>query len=129
MGLLNPRALPRINRVATVALRAVLAEMTVVLVMTARAHLRLLYRARWLAMAFGALQFSVRAQQREVSLLRMIESPQRPTIARVTAFAFLTETSFVNVIVRMAIDASHGCPAECQCRVALRTARDPMQSK
>lgn len=65
---------------AAAALRAVLTQVSVVFVMTGSAFLRHLLRAGRLAMAIGALQFAVRAEQREVRIACMIEDPQLPTI-------------------------------------------------
>ena len=58
-----------------VALRAVLTQMPVVLVMTYAALLRHFHRAGRLRMAGGTLQFGVRAEQREMRLPGMIEHP------------------------------------------------------
>lgn len=63
-----------------VALWAVLTQVPVVLVMTHAALLRHFHRAGWLRMAGGTLQFGMRAQQREMRLLGVIEHPQRPTV-------------------------------------------------
>lgn len=112
---------------AAVTLRAVLTEMPVILVVTAPALRRHLDRARRLVMALGALQLGVRTQQGEMSLFRVIENPQRPAVGRVTGLAFLAESAFVHVVVRMAVDARARRPFEGQRRVALRTADDPMQ--
>ena len=101
---------------AAVALRAVFTQMAVILVMTAAAHGRILHRAGRLMMTLSALQLGVSTQQCEVvrRLLCMIERPQRPTVGRVAALAFLAEAAFVHVVVRMAIDARDGCATECQ---------------
>jgi hypothetical protein len=61
--------------VAAVALRAVLAEVAVVLVMADATFLGELHRAGRLPMAGGALQFGVRPKQCEVRLPRMVEYP------------------------------------------------------
>src|ERR1700730_11023146 len=116
---LDPCAFPRIGRVAAVALGAIFTEVAVILVVTAPAQRRGLYRARRFVMTVGALQLGVGARQSKVSLLRMIESPQRPTVRRMTALAFLTETALVHVIMRMAIDAGLRRSVEGQCRMAL----------
>ncbi len=97
---------------AAIALRAVLAQVPVILVVTAAALRRGLHRARRLVMAIGALQLGVGAEQREVigSVLRMIERPQRPAVGRMAALAFLAEAALVHVIVRMAVDAGQPAP-------------------
>jgi hypothetical protein len=71
----------------------------------------------------------VGARQSKVSLLRMIESPQRPTVRRMTALAFLTETPLVHVIMRMTIDAGLRRSVKGQCRMALRTADDLVEPR
>src|SRR5882757_3063773 len=78
-------------------------------------------------MALDALQLGVRSQQREVRVLSVIKSPQRPAIRRMTGFAFLTEPAFVHIIMRMTIDARRAGRAERQRRVALRTTGDSVQ--
>src|ERR1700736_2957629 len=118
-GLLHPCAFPGIVSVAAVALRAVLTQVPVIFVVTGPALLRHLYRAGRLAMAIGALQFTVGTQQRKMRLLGMIKNPQRPSVGRMTALAFLAEAAFVHVIVRMAVDACRRRPAEGQRPVTL----------
>ncbi len=78
--LLHPRAFPRVIGMAAIALRAVLAEVPVVLVVAGRTLLRHLHRARRFAMAGGALQLGVRAEQRKMRFLGVIEYPQRPAV-------------------------------------------------
>ena len=63
-----------------VALWAVLTQVPVILVMTYPALLRHFHSSRRLRMAGGTLQFGVRANEREMSLLGVIEHPQRPTV-------------------------------------------------
>jgi hypothetical protein len=58
-----------------ITLRAVLAQVPVVFVVTARALRRSLHFARRRVMAIGALQFAVGAPQWKVRLLRVIENP------------------------------------------------------
>ena len=111
----------------SVALRAVLAQMAVILVMAGPALLRHLLRAGRLEMTFGALQFAVRAQQRKMRFLGMIEHPHRPPVGGVTAFALLAEPPLVHVIMRMAVDARRRRPVEGLRRVALRTADEAVQ--
>ena len=65
---------------ATAALRAVLTQVPVILVMAGSAFLQQLLRAGRLAMAIGALQLAVRAEQREVGVACVIEYPQLPAI-------------------------------------------------
>ena len=112
---------------AAVALRAVLAEMPVILVVTAPALRQHLYRARRFVMAVGALQLLVGAQQRKMSLLGVIESPNLPSVRRVAALALLAEAALVDVIVRMAFVARRRRFIECERRVALSAADDPVQ--
>src|ERR1700681_4741364 len=106
---------------ATIALRTVFTQVAVILAVTVPAQGRVLHRARRLVMAIGALQLGVGADQRKVirSLLRMIESPQRPAVRRMAALAFLAEAAFVHVIVGVAVDAGQGRTIEGQRRVAL----------
>ena len=110
-----------------VALRAELAQVAIVLAVARAALLRHSYRARRFTMALDALQLGVSAEQREVRVLGVIESPQRPAVRRVTAFAFLSEPAFVDVIMRMALDARRADRAERQRRVALGTTDDSVQ--
>ena len=65
---------------AAAALIAILTQVAVILVVTGAALLRHLYRTGRLVMAFGALQLTVRARQRKMSLLAVIKNPQRPAI-------------------------------------------------
>ena len=109
---------------AAVTLRAVLTQVPVIFVVTGSALLRHLHRAGRLVMAFGALQFAVGPQQREMRFLGMIEHPQRPSVGGMAALAFLAEAALVHVIVRMAVDAHRRRPAEGQRRVALGAADD-----
>src|SRR5450631_1581558 len=127
--LLHPCAFPGIGRMTAVTLLTVLAQMPVILVVAAAALLRRLHRAWRLAMAFGALQFAVSAQQRKMSLFSVIENPQRPAVGRMAALAFLAEPAFVHVVARMAVDASRRCLTEGHGRVALRAADHPVQTQ
>ena len=104
---------------AAVALRTVLAQVPVIFVVTGSALLGHLHRAGRFVMTFGALQLTVRPQQRKMRFLGMIENPQRPSVGRMAALAFLAEAAFVHVIVRMTVDAGRRRPAEGQRRVAL----------
>ena len=63
-----------------IALCAVLTQVPVVLLMTGNALLRHFHSARRLAMAGGALQFAVRAQQGKMGILGVIKHPQRPAV-------------------------------------------------
>jgi len=110
-----------------IALDAVLTQVSVVLAVAGTALLGHLYGARRFAMAFGALQLCVRPQQGEVCILRMIESPQRPTVRRMAACAFRAQSALVHVVLAMAIDACRGGRAKRQRCVALRAADDPVQ--
>ena len=109
---------------AAVTLRAVLAQVPVILVVTTSALLRHLHCAGRFVMTFGALQLTVGPQQRKMSFLGVVENPQRPSIGRMAALAFLAEAALVHVIVRMAVNARHRRPAEGQRRVALRATDD-----
>ena len=112
---------------AAIALRAVLTEMPVILVVTDPAlHLHL-HRARRVVMAIGALQLLVGAQERKVSLLGVIESPNLPSVRRVAALALFAEAALVHVIVRVALVALRRRLVERERRVALRAADHPMQ--
>ena len=97
---------------AAIALRAVLTEMPVILVMTAAALRRRLHGARRFVMAIGALQLLVGAQQRKMSLLGVIEGPNLPSVRRVAALAFFAESALVDVIVRVALVALRRRPVE-----------------
>src|SRR5271168_748500 len=117
--LLHPCAFPRDVGMAAVAFVAVLAQMPVILVVTAAALLRHFHRAGRLVMAFGALQLGMGAEQRKMRFLGVIENPERPAVGRMAALALLAQASLVHVIVRMAVDAGRGRPKG-QSRVALR---------
>lgn len=101
--------------------------MTVILVMTASALHRHFFGARRLDVAIGTLQLAVCAQKRKMSLLPMIEFPQRPSVGRVTALTFLAKAAFVHVVVRMTFDTGFRRSAEGERRMALGTADDTMQ--
>ena len=58
-----------------IALRAVLTQVPIVLVMTRGALLRHLHGARRFEMASGALQFAVGTQQREMRILGVVKNP------------------------------------------------------
>ena len=114
---------------AAIALRAVLTEMPVILVVADPAlHLHL-HRARRFMMAIGALQLLVGAQERKMSLLRVIESPNLPSVRRVTALALLAEAALVHVIVRVAFVACRRRLVERERGVALRAADHLMQPR
>lgn len=110
------------------ALSAVGTLMPIVLAVTAHTQRRGLAPARLLAMAISAPQRRVRAGEREVRLLGMIEAPQRPTIWRVAALALPAERPFVHVIGAVAVHAPRCGRHEGQASVTLRAARQPMQS-
>ena len=114
---------------AAVALRTVLTQVPIVLVMAGVALLRHPLRTGRLAMAIGALQFAVRAEQREVRIARMIEGPQLPAVRRVAGFALFAQAAFVHVILRMAAIAGRGRVAESLRGMALHAADDAMQSE
>ena len=80
-------------------------------------------------MAGGALQLGVGPEQWEVRFLGMIKDPQRPSIRRMTALAFLAESTFMHVIVRMAVDACRRRPGEGERGMTLRAADDAVQSE
>src|ERR1700722_16540734 len=115
------------GRVAAVALRTVLSEGPVILVMTAAALLRHLHRPWRLTLAIRAPQLGVRPEKRKVSLLGVVEHPQRPAVRGVAGLAFFAETALVHVILRVAIDAHGRRPAVGERRVALRAAHGSMQ--
>ena len=126
--LLNPRAFPRIGRMAALALRSVLHPGAGHPCGDSTPHCaESLHRTGRLAMARGALQLAVSAEQREMRFLRVIETPQRPAVRRMAALALLAEAALVHVVVRVTIDAGRWRPAERERRVALRTAHDPVQ--
>ena len=114
---------------AAITLRPVFAEMPVVLMVAAAALRGRLHRAGRFMVAVGALQFGMSAQQREMSLLGVIEYPERPAIWRMTGFAFLAETALVHIIVRMAFRAGLRRLIESQGRMALRAADDSVQAE
>jgi hypothetical protein len=58
-----------------VTLHAILSQVPIVLVVTASALLRHLHGAGSFAMACGADQLAVRAEQRKMSILGVIEDP------------------------------------------------------
>ena len=113
----------------SIALRAVLAQMAVILVMAGPALLRHLLRAGRLTMAVGARELAVRAEQREVRIARMIELPQLPAVRRVARVAFLAQAAFVHIVVRVATIARGGRTAEGLRRMALHAADHAMQSE
>src|ERR1700722_8591848 len=127
--LLNPRAFPGIDGMAAIALRAVLTEMPVILVVTAAALRWRLRRARRFVMAIGALQLLVSAQERKMSFLGVIEGPNLPSVRRVAALALLAEAALVHIIVRMTLVARRRRPIERERRMALHAADDPMQPR
>ena len=63
-----------------VALIAVLAEVPIVLAMATSALLRHFSAAGRFSMAFGALQFAVRADQRKMRLFSVVEDPDGPAV-------------------------------------------------
>jgi hypothetical protein len=65
---------------AAIALRAVLTQMPIVLLMTDTALLRHFHGAWRLSMAGGALQFAVGTQEWEMGILGVIKRPQRPAV-------------------------------------------------
>ena len=112
-----------------ITLRAVFAEMPVVLMVAAAALRGGLHRAGRFTVAVCALQLGMSAQQREMSFLRMIEYPERPAIRRMTGFAFLAEAAVVDIIARMAFRAGLRRLIESQRRMALRAADDSVQAE
>ena len=112
-----------------IAGRAVLAQMPIVLAMTGAALLRHLGRSRRFVVTVGALQLRVRAEQRKVGLLRMIEHPLRPAVRRVTALALFAESALVDIVMGMAVDAVRRRLRERERGMALRTARHAVQSE
>ena len=112
-----------------VALRSVVAKVPVILPVTADADRRGLRGTRRLAMAGRALQIGVTARQGKMRLLRMIETPLRPAIRRMTGLAFLAQPALVHVVVRMTAVATGARLLEGQGGVTLGAAHDPMQAK
>src|ERR1700756_2143991 len=102
--------------------------MPVILAMAGDTFLRHLVGARWFDMALRALQFRVRAEQRKMGVLGMIEHPQRPAIAGAAGFALVSQTVLVNVVGGMTADAALRSILEGQTRVALAAADDAMQA-
>ena len=111
------------------ALRAILAQVPIVLMVAGIAFLRHFLRTRGLAMAVGADQFAVRAEQREVRIARMIKLPQLPAVRRVAGIAFLAQAALVHIVVRVAAIARRRRIAERLRRMALHAADDAMQSE
>src|ERR1700730_5674606 len=127
--LLSPRAFPGVRGVAAAALRAILAQVPIVLVMAGIAFLRHLLRTGRLTMTVGADELAVRAEQREVRIARMIELPHLPAVRRVAGLAFLSQAAFVHIVVRVATIARGGRTAEGLRRMALHAADHAMQSE
>ena len=124
--LLNPRAFPRIRGVTALALHSELPQMPIILVMAGIALLAHFSRARWVAMARRALQLAVRAEQRKVRILGVIEPPELPAIRRVAGLALLSQCALVHVLARMAADAGGRRCSKRLRRMALGAAHQPM---
>jgi hypothetical protein len=101
--------------------------MTVIFAMADDALLRHLAAAGRLLVTLGALQLRVRAEQRKMCILGMIEDPQRPTVAGVAGVAFIAEAVLVDIVRRVTANAGSGGLIEGQARVALRAAHHAMQ--
>jgi hypothetical protein len=90
----------------------------------AQFHLR-----RRLAMAGDAIQFGVRSEQCESSLLAMIEIPQLPTVGGMALLALRAEAAFVGVVLLVAIDALRACELEGFVAVTLIAPDGDMQAQ
>ena len=124
--LLNARAFPGIRRMAALALHSELPQMPIILVMAGIALLAHFSCARWVAMARRALQLAVRAEQRKVRILGVIEPPELPAIRRVAGLALLSQCALVHVLARMAADAGGRRCSKGLRRMALGAAHQSM---
>ena len=111
---------------AAAALRAILAQMPIVLVMAGIAFLRHFLGAGRLSMAVGALQFAVRTEQRKVRIPRVIERPQAPVIRRVARLALVTQTTLVHILARVTAVAGRGRGTKSLGRMALHATNHAM---
>ena len=91
---------------AALALAPILSQVHVILLMTGEARRVQLDPVSGLLVTTGADELPVRTTQGEAGFLGVIELPHRPAVRGVTAGAFLPKPSLVNVIPRMAVDAS-----------------------
>lgn len=112
---------------AAIALDAELAQVPIVLVMTGIAFLAHFSRTRRFGMARRACQLAVRAKQRKVRILRVIEGPDLPAVGRVAAVALLAERTFMHILARMASDAGGRRSTERLSCMALSAADQTMQ--
>ena len=117
---------------AAIALRPVLPEVPIILVMTGIAFLRHFLCARRFAMTVGALELGVRAQKREMRIPSMIKYPQLPAVRRMAGFALVAKAILVNVIGLVTTNARLGRLAEglrCMALGAAHHAVQPNQRK
>ena len=113
-----------------VAVQAELTQMAVIVAMTGDAiRGRLAAAAGRFPMAVGTSQFSVRAGERKMCLLVVIELPDRPAIGRVTALALGTQSAMMHILRGVAAIAVDGGSAERLAAMALRTTDDGVQSQ
>jgi hypothetical protein len=91
--------------VAPLTLAPVLTEVNIVILVTREAIGVEFHLVRGLLVAAAACEFSVRAGQREASLLAVIEFPDAPAVGRVAFGALLAKRSLVDVIFPVAGDA------------------------
>lgn len=102
---MGPRALERDGRVATLALAAVLPEMHVVLCMAVGARRIQLHLISGLFVTISAIELCVRACEREVRLLAVVELPDTPPVCGMAATALISHAAMMEVVCTMAIDA------------------------
>ena len=108
---------------AALALAAILSQVHVILLMAGEASRIQLDSVGGLLVAAGADELRVRTAQCEAGLPGVIELPYRPAVRGVAAGAFLAQSSLVNIIARVAVDASLAHVFEFRGRVTL-LARD-----
>ncbi len=124
MALLDSLRSEADGAVATLALPAEFPHMHVIFLMAADAlggQFDLLGR---LSVAADAGQLGMRAQQRKIRLLGVIELPLIPAIRRVAGRAFPAQSPFVHVLRCMAADALLRRALEPEARMALRARRE-----
>jgi hypothetical protein len=104
---------------ASLALPAEVAEVSVIILMAGDAVLRKLHDIRGLAMATRTVELPVCTGQAETRLLAVVELPDSPAIRRVATGALLAQAAFVHVGPGMAVIAAGFRILECLCQVAL----------
>ncbi len=113
----------------TLALGAVLSEVSVVLAMTRCAVAGKLHDPCRLTMAVDTLEPVVCASQPEASLALVVELPEFPAIGGVTGGAIIAEPALVYIVLGMAAAAVSCCALECPRGMALTAADDGMHAK